>query len=378
MRKLLLASTALVGASMLAAPAMAGTPTVGDDFSVSIGGNLRFSLLIYDQDRSSGRGQGYLLKSGESEVSFKARGTAENGLNYGFDLEIQTQTNDTTNADETWMFIDGGDAWGRVELGDQDDAADRMHVAGEDAMDAGRGGYNGAVGDVFNFGSGGIMKSPSLSPSSDATKIIYFTPRFGGVQLGASWTPDNGQIGGSGPSDNDGDFSNVFSLGVNYQNTFNGTGITVSGVYFGGDGEPNTSGGANTGTSVEDVEIWAVGALVTFAGFEFGVGYADHNDTGLAEPTNGADKGTWWDVGLNYKTGPWTVGAGYFHGEKDYANTVTTGDAEVDIFSIGFDYSVAPGWKIESDINFIEAENIDTTGTDNDGTVFVLSSTMSF
>ncbi len=66
MRKLLLASTALVGASMLAAPAMAGTPTVSDDFSVSIGGNLRFSVLIVDQDLSTGRGQGYKFRSDES------------------------------------------------------------------------------------------------------------------------------------------------------------------------------------------------------------------------------------------------------------------------------------------------------------------------
>ena len=247
MRKLLLASTALVGASMLAAPAMAGTPTVGDDFSVSIGGNLRFSVLIFDQDISKGRGQGYLFKSGESEVSFKTEATTDNGLNYGFQLELNTQTNDTTSADETWMFIDGGDAWGRIELGDQDDAGDRMFVAGEDAMDAGRGGYNGAVADVFNFGNiSSDIDGPGLSPASDATKIIYFTPRFAGLQLGASWTPDNGQDGGEGFGDNrddDGDFNNVYSLGVNFQNTFNGTGITVAAVYFGGDGEPNSTKG---------------------------------------------------------------------------------------------------------------------------------------
>ncbi len=136
------------------------------------------------------------------------------------------------------MFIDGGDAWGRIELGDQDDAGDRMFVGGEDAMDAGRGGYNGAVSDVFNFGSiSGDIDGPGLSPTSDDTKIIYFTPRFAGLQLGVGWTPDTGQDGGEGISDNDGDFENVYSLGVNYQNTFNGVGITVAGVYFGGDSE---------------------------------------------------------------------------------------------------------------------------------------------
>ena len=379
MRKLLLASTALVGASMLAAPAMAGTPSVGDDFSVSIGGNLRFSVLIYDQDLSEGRGRGYKFQSDESEVKFSAEATADNGLNYGFQLEVNTQTDDQDAADETWMFIDGGDAWGRVELGDQDDAGDRMFVAGEDVM-AGRGGFDGAVGNAFKFDK--AVSGPSLSPSSDATKIIYFTPRFAGLQLGASWTPDNGQKGGQDlkkQPDNNGDFENVYSLGVNFQNTFNGTGITVAAVYFGGDGEPDTSGGANTGTTVEDLERWGVGGQVTFAGFDFAVGYVDLGEGGITEPTNDADNGSWWDVAVRYTTGPWKVGVGYFSSEKDFGTTAAClCDSEVDILSIGFNYAVAPGWAIASDINFVEAENINAAGDDNDGTVFVISSTMSF
>ncbi len=373
MRKLLLASTALVGASMLAAPAMAGTPSVGDDFEVSIGGNLRFSVLIYDQDVSAGRGRGYKFQSDESEVKFSARATADNGLLYGFELELQTQTSDNANTDETWMFIDGGDAWGRIELGDQDDAADRIFVAGEDAM-AGRGGFDGAVGDVFDFGQ--AQGGPTITPLGDATKIIYFTPRFGGLRLGASWTPDSGHNGKTGPSDNDGDIENAYSLGVDFSNTFNDVGIVLAAVYIGGDGEPNTAGGV-TATTVEDTERYGVGGKVDFAGFEFAAGYADLGEGGITEPLDGEDNGSLWSVALKYTTGPWAVGVGYFSSEKEFA-TGSTGEAEVDIFSVGFNYSVAPGWAIASDINFIEAENIDDAGTDNDGTVFVISSTMSF
>ena len=92
----------------------------------------------------------------------------------------------------------------------------------------------------------------------------------------------------------------------------------------------------------------------------------------------GEDAGQWWDVGLNYKTGPWTVGGGYFHSERDYASTATASESEVDVYVFGFDYAVAPGWKIESDIRFIEQEDIDDTGFDNDATIFSFATTMSF
>ena len=374
MKKLLLASTALVGAAMLAAPAMAGTPSVKDDFSVSIGGSLRFSVFWWDQDADN-FDRGYGFASGDSEISFQARGTTENGLAYGFDIEVQTQTDDAGgNSDETWMFIDGGDAWGRIELGDQDGAADRLMVDGEDATDAGRG-IAGGAGDIpivkGSQRAGSNMAGASLAFSGDASKIIYFTPRFAGVQVGASWTPDTGSNGKLDSKDNAADNENVYSIGVNYSNEFNGVGITVAGVYIGGDNED---------TDIEEPEIWGVGINVRYAGFEFGTGYADRNETGITvtNAANGEDAGRWWNVGLNYKTGPWTVGAGFFTAEGDYVNTVTTGDFESKVFQFGFDYTVAPGWKIESGLQFVELDNYNDTGADNDATVFTFSSTMSF
>jgi predicted porin len=297
------------------------------------------------------------------------RGTADNGLEYGFDIELQTQTDDTVNADETWMFLEGG--WGRVELGDQDGAADRMFVGGEDNV-SGRGGYNGDVGDVFNFGAINT-DSPALAITGDNTKVTYFTPRFAGFQFGTSWTPDTSQDGGD---DTDGDDAvgndSVYELGLNYQNTFGDIGITVAGVYIGGDHE-------NSGV-VEDPEVWGAGIDLSYAGFELGFGYADRNETNIttAATAAGADAGQWWDVGLRYTTGPWQVGVGYFQSSED--NIAPASESEVKIFTIGADYTIAPGWRVEGDVNFIEADNITQTApaVDNDGTVFAIATIMTF
>lgn len=362
MKKTLLSSSAIAGAALLAAPvsmpAFAGTAEVGDNFTVKISGGYRFSILAFDQDVRAGRGRGYRFSSDEAEVKFAAGGVADNGLEYGFEMELQTQTNDGNNADETWGYLRGN--WGEINLGDQDDAADRMAIGGEDAM-PGRGGYDGAVGDVFNFPALSVFNGPGATFTGDATKVTYFTPRFFGFQLGGSWTPDSNHNGGAAPADNDSAFENTASGGLNFAEDFNGFGVILAGTIAWTDSRENN--GADTG------EAWQgqVGALFSYAGFQLGGAYGIGDN--LAQST---DEAWWADVGLNYSTGPWKVGGGYFYSETDL---VAGGEAEVEIWSVGANYQVAPGMAIASDVNFV-----DTTapGFNNDGTVFVLSTIFSF
>jgi len=396
MKKVLLASTALAGATALAGGAQAGTPSVGDNLSVTISGNLRVSYLIFDQENfaRAGRDRGYQFRADESEVKFAASNTADNGIRYGFEIEIRTQTDDTDNSDETWMFLDGGDSWGRIEMGDQDSAGDRIFIGGEDSM-PGRGGYGGAVGDVFVF-TNTAFSDPSFDTTGDATKIIYFTPRFSGFQLGASFTPDSGQLGGATISDNDGDFERVFSVGANYSNTFGDVGLIVAGAGEFGKIECDSTASPGPGpTDGCDTDFYRAGggAQVTYAGFSLAGGFVAQEDARIVtDATNGrgfeSPGDDWWaDVGLNYSTGPWKVGGGYFYSETENKNPAQTAlgnndETEVQIFSIGGNYNVAPGFDIATDVNFVENDKINKgqggTGDKNDGTVFVLSTIMSF
>jgi outer membrane protein OmpU len=387
MKKGLLASTALVGASLLATSAYAQAPSVGSNFDVSIDGTLRFGILIWDQDdnghntngfTNDSDTRGYKFQTDESEVRFRMRGTADNGLGYGFDIEIHTKTDDTINADETWMFVEGD--WGRVELGDQDGAASRMFRGGEDRT-SGRGGWNGDVGDVFNDGKI-INDTPGHETSGDHTKIVYFTPRYAGFQLGGSWTPDESHDGGDDnrrdEDKNRGDatvsYENSFDVGLNYQNTFGDFNVLLSGIYVGADWE--------AASAKEDKEVWGIGGSVDYAGFGFGVGYSDLGETTVSTGSAalGADAGEWLTIGLRYTTGPWQVGGGYFYSNED--NVAGSPDSGIDAYFVGFDYNIVGGWRVEGDITFIEADNINkgTTATalDNDATVFAIASIMSF
>ena len=120
-----------------------------------------------------------------------------------------------------------------------------MYVESDDAL-VGRLGPDGDAADYFNFG--GAIGATGNSVTGDATKAIYFTPRFGGFQIGASLTPDSGQNSGNFGVDDDadGDFENVISYGVNYVGKFDEIGVGISFVGQEGDDEGRSSGSDDT------------------------------------------------------------------------------------------------------------------------------------
>jgi len=388
MKKTLLASTALVGAALLAAPANAGTVGSKDAMSVSLMGTLWFSVSMYDEDISAGNGRGYRFGVNESEIHVQAKNTADNGITYGVTVELSAGAADGTAADEAWAFL-ASDSWGRLELGDQDDATNRMRFGSQNAH-KGLGGPVGGLGSnltLFNgFGGEGMGARADWdnNTTSDDTKATYFTPRFSGFQLGASLTPDSGIVSGTGgllDTDNDGDFENVVSLGANYVGKFDEVGVGLSIVGQFGDDEDAA------GAEGEDLSIWGVGGKVNFAGFSLGAHYSDFGETGItvANARAGADAGSAWSVGVGYQAGPWGVSAWYTDHEKDNANTSPAGALNTELTRIGFGagYTVAPGWLLRADLEFISHDNISDgagagTVTDNDGRGFMLTNMFIF
>ena len=82
----------------------------------------------------------------ESELQLNVSGTADNGLNYGFKIEINANTSDGTVADEVRLQLSGG--WGTLQMGDEDGAEDIMNYGGENLMGA-TGGFDGDQDDVL-------------------------------------------------------------------------------------------------------------------------------------------------------------------------------------------------------------------------------------
>ncbi|MBM3559294.1 MAG: porin [Alphaproteobacteria bacterium] len=406
MKKLLLASTALVGASMLAVgPAAAAPVAAGDSFDLTLGGWIRVAAYGTSQDQASGlnpatgaaltgttsSGRGYRIYQPETEVWVKGAKKGDGGLLYGFEIELNAASTDATTSDESWIFI-SNDAWGRVEIGDQDGAGNRMTIdPGTSAVLKGGGGFYGGIGvqQWFNFGS--EAAGQGISPTridlevsyegsgQDATKIVYFTPRFSGFQLGAAFTPDGGQSGFTRDADNDGDFEQIMEVAANYVGKFGDMGVSVGGAWWTGQGE--LAAPAN-GLSTNDMDMWRLGAKVDFGGFSVSAAYMDLGTTGVtaANSALGADAGDYWTIAGSYSAGPWSFSVGWFEAEKSRGTGVaaTAREFSINWLAFGASYNVAPGWALLADLSFINIDNISGTSHDNDGHTFGVASNFFF
>ncbi len=357
MKKVLLGTTALV--TLFAGSAMAETPTV------SLGGFLDFQAGVVDQDNDAG--QRDVLFQNDTEVHVKVNGKSDNGLGYGAVIELEADVsadadNEGLNADKTYLFVEGG--FGRVEAGNNTDAAAALRV---DASSFARatGGIDGDFYDFINLPAG-TLYTPALPTEwfagvqEDATKITYYSPRFSGVQVGVSYTPDQGNGGTAAgfTGDANGDYENVINAGINYTAQYDQVGVAASLTGEIADNELSSN---------EDLRAWAAGATVSFAGFSFGGSYGDWNES--VQVTPGAGDSDYWTVGAGYEQGPVGVSLTYLDSESpavDFQNIV-----------LGADYQLAPGLVPYVEVSFFDADAAGTLA-DNDGNVVLIGTELSF
>ena len=362
MKKLLLGTTAIVGASVLAATAaQAAKP------ELKIDGYLRFETWFVSQDLDDVSNQGVHMETDDVEIHFQGSATADNGLEYGFYAELQEGgTDGSAGYDEANVFLAGN--WGRLDMGSQDAAYDNYNVAAFGLSADKDGAWDG--NNLFSTGGNTAPIQTSLY-GSDANKITYTTPSFSGVTVGVSYTPDASASMNSGISAETGDeMQDLIGGAVRYQGSFSDVGVEATARFVRGEVDEGLGANAN------DVNAYGVGAKISYAGFGFAASYTNLGDSGItaANEAAGADAGSWWDVGVNYETGPYKVSVVYMNSEADVANAT---DDEVEYLQIGAKYAVADGLDIYAAYQNVQ---LDRAGTANDNDVnnFMVGTNVSF
>ena len=356
MKKILLGTTALVSAGLVAGPALAGDP-----LSVSVSGSVVTGFYVTDAD-SVGASSKMDTKTAlvARNIDIIAEGTLDNGMTAGVDAKLQlgsdwnTATNSNANFRQLFAYLEGG--FGRFEIGGVDGAAYKMHYTspwfvpgnGVDSPNIYNGVAANAAGTAYT-GSSSVPLSTFSLMATDANKVTYFTPRFAGFQLGVSYTPDlsNGfqpAANGLGLSTKvSGNISDVFEVAANYAGTLAGVDVGLDGFYVDGDGNLSNT----------DPKEYGFGGSLGYMGFTLGGAWTKREDITVASiaPVAGKETDT-WTAGLSYGTGPWTVGVAYINSKDESSALVASKGAETEAWQVGGGYSLGSGVDLGLDVQF--------------------------
>jgi len=227
------------------------------------------------------------------------------------------------------------------------------------SVGGGTGGIDGSVIDTIGTG---VVKPFN---SDDDTKIRYYTPSFGGFQVGVSFTPNVGGVDtAQGSTVNAANLTastgtnihNFWEGALVYTGSFGGVDITASGV--GGICDNQTAGVS------DNCESYGGGAKLGLWGFELGGGWF-HEHVGDEEKS-------FVNAGIGYKFGP--VHTSVTYGKVIDSNNLVSGTGvpmdEPSNLVVSADVGLMPGLVLAGDVGFFDNDvngTVPGTNVDDNG-----------
>lgn len=366
MKKVLLGTTALLGAGLFA-----GSAVASDGVKLSLGGYMTNQFGVAFDDDSGGEAGDNINAVGvgtDAEIYFLGNVTLDNGLTVGvrFDLEGGDENND--QIDQAYAYVRGD--FGDIRIGSQAGAAANMYML--------------PPGSTANFGpyspntTGSALSPGIFDPEGNLTnqdksqKLVYYSPDFSGFTFGVSYTPNDNEKdynngdnadGAWRATSGNGDSDNNFGLGLHYTHEGDGWGLDLGGAaYWEGDIQNRTTG-------QDEGAGYNLGVNLNFGGFAFGVAGT------LLDDGNGANQDIWGvATGMTYNVDAWTVGLGWAHSDTEVANA---SDTQTDRVGVTGNYAMGPG--IDLDAGAFYTWGDDAAGQGNyDSIEFAVGSSISF
>ena len=340
MRKTLLATTALAAAGAFAA----GPALSADKMSVGVGGYMEQWVGMTDiSDSAKPEREGGVAQWSDSEIHFKGKLEADNGLTFSVKVEMEANSQakgkdpNGDDIDESQLTVSG--SFGQIVLGSEDHPAALMHYGNQDVGVGycGDSGWTGVTGCSRNGGIG--LGTNGWIVGGDERKIAYYTPRMNGVQFGAAYIPDHTkEDSNSVPNGNDMD---GFSVGLNMMQEIGDASVAVSAGHY------------QVSSAMGEDQTWSnFGLRVGFGAFSFNAAYAEHEDGNGDDMDTGNYNLT--SAGAKYSDGPMAVSLTHMMGDADNG-------IEASATMLSMSYSLAPG--VASKTSLIAGEQGTVEGT---------------
>jgi outer membrane protein OmpU len=374
----------LLGSSMLAAlGSVLGAGAAADDgIKLELGGSYQGAAgvaLSEDFSRSStvdrGNLRSYVFKQ-DVEIHFSGETTLDNGLAVGAYLELEGQTDAEDQIDKVYAYFKG--SFGEIRFGDLEEGYAQLCNLVPSASE-----LFGADSPNFNFSNAGIAGYAATNGTcygldDNATKVVYFSPSFGGFQFAASFAPDNTEdtrntLDGAGTrlTNDEGQNSENLSLAVTFQRDFDDINVTAGGgttQSFQKEVNPN---------NVDRARAYNAYLHVEFADFAIGAASELRQNFG----TTSADQWV-FGAGATYDVNDeLTIGFGWTRGDYEKAvgaNGVGPFNATHDVYSLTASYELTDGISVDGVIEFSDYRSRDDAGPDYRGIAAGLGTNIDF
>ena len=388
MKKVLMGTTALVAAGMMAGAAQAQEEMMEEPISLSLDGYYRAAIGSVSGNDGPGQPEANRHTIGigqDSEIGISGETVLDNGLTVGVraHLEVIGGNPGADTFDEVWMYFK--DEFGQLRLGSISSARQEM--------------TNLAPGGASNFGVNTpfftFATNSSLATLNDnignehAAKLVYFSPTFNGFRLGLSWAPDDHDVGqqygwfavdsGNVPngfgnrSDDPRQFQNHIAIGAEFSQSFmEGSSIRVAGGYetYEAEAPAATPCVDIPGANKCEPSSLHLGATVSFDQVSVGGGWLK------VEQDDNQDR-TVYDLGVSWSDGPMTAGLQWGHASTGNAGNMP--DTELNRYAVNGTYVLGPGIDLQAQLDFGENDAPgQNTALDNDWTQFMLGTAITF
>ena len=364
MKKVLLGTTALLGAGLVASPAFAA-----DGIKLGVGGFFKEAYMVNFDDDSEGEVGNENNTDGffnDAEIHFVGSTVLDNGLEVGARVELEGE-DDSDQIDEAWIWFSGG--FGEVRIGSDDEALANACIV----PPGGTGNFSAFSPN--QWGANTITSNTvctGVDDRGDAQKLIYITPSFAGFQLTVSYTPNGGDerhIDGVGPHvgmpvNADGESRHNVSAYATYSFEGDGWGLTAGG---GGSWEGHVE--QQPGSDRQAQDFYQAGLNLTFGNFAVG-GVFEYFHDALDQGDDNIDN---WVAGggISYTMDAWTVGLQYSHLDSDNDGSSDTADFQQDRAVVTGNYALGPGINLDAEVAYTwvdtDPENALATSGPNEG-----------
>ena len=389
MKKILFATTALAAVSVASGSiAQESAMMSSGGNTLNIGGYYEFGWASLNDDNkvaANASDSADAMTYGDSELYIEFENTADNGLTYGVQLDIEMvngnrhgEAGPAKNAEESNIYVSGD--FGTVHLGHDDGAYGRFVLWAPTS----EGAYSQddsihGVKFLDNGTNAGKRRDTNLAHSAagggnyyeDNAKIVYESPSFNGFKFGAS------------TRDADKGDGNPTAFGASYTGDIGPGTLTVKGTTQSNNAEAN-----DKQTDTFYGIGYDMGAFSVTVGSFKGKGTGDLENDNL---TNSSQEKTALEIGVGFKVSDaLSIGAsttsseteGLYSNLTEGAGTAGVVDAkrkqEGTYHSLTGAYTIAPGLKTTVALNQFEVEDNLGSTLDNEGSEIVWQVEMNF